>query len=89
MEKVKFNILKNDFLKKIDNTFGPDCLLSPENPFSLDNPDALVRKGCTLYALFIPMHHERENFDHLLRRSFMYGKYTFTIAPGFQKSKVG
>lgn len=60
-----------NFQKNLVNSFGRDCFVNPKNPFSLDNPDALVRKGITLYALFIPMYHERENFDHLLRRLFM------------------
>lgn len=72
-----------NFQKNLVNSFGRDCLVYPENPFSLDNPDALVRKGSTLYALFIPMYHERENFDHLLRRLFMsefsYGSKLHTV----------
>ena len=72
-----------NFQKNLVNSFGRDCLVYPENPFSLDNPDALVRKGSTLYALFIPMYHERENFDHLLRRLFMsefsYGSKLYTV----------
>lgn len=82
MDKVSKNY-RIDFLKSLINTFASDCLTFPENPFSLDNPDALVRKGSTLYALFIPMYHERENFDHLLRRLFMsefsYGSKMHTV----------
>lgn len=74
---------RTDFLKTLIDSFGNDCLGYPENPFSLDNPDALVRKGITLYALFLPMHHERENLDHLLRRLFMsefsYGSKLHTV----------
>lgn len=80
MENYNYRV---NFLKILVNSFGTDCFVNPENPFSLDNPDALVRKGITLYALFIPMYHERENFDHLLRRLFMsefsYGSKLHTV----------
>ena len=65
------------------DAFAGDCLVMPENPYSIDNPDILVRKGTTLYAIFIPMYHERNNYDHLLRRVFTselaYGSNLHTV----------
>lgn len=80
MEQVDF---RQKIIEEMDQTFVSDCLVSPENPFSIDNPDALVRKGTTLYAIFVPMYHERNNFDHLLRRLFSselaYGSQLHTL----------
>lgn len=80
MEQEDF---RQKIIEEMDQTFASDCLVSPENPFSIDNPDALVRKGTTLYAIFVPMYHERINFDHLLRRLFSselaYGSKLHTL----------
>ena len=80
MEQVDF---RQKIIEEIKQTFGSDCLVRPENPFSIDNPDALVRKGTTLYAIFVPMYHEKINFDHLLRRLFSselaYGSKLHTV----------
>lgn len=80
MEQVDF---RQKIIEEMEQTFASDCLVSPENPFSIDNPDALVRKGTTLYAIFVPMYHERNNFDHLLRRLFSselaYGSQLHTL----------
>ena len=80
MEQVDF---RQKIIEEMDQTFVSDCLVSPENPFSIDNPDALVRKGTTIYAIFVPMYHERINFDHLLRRLFSselaYGSKLHTL----------
>lgn len=63
-------IVKQNTLKTlIGNNYK--CLIGPENPFSLDNPDAFVYKDHTMYAIFIPTYTERENFDHLLRRLYV------------------
>lgn len=80
MEQVDF---RQKIIEEMKQTFASDCLVRPENPFSIDNPDALVRKGTTLYAIFVPMYHERINFDHLLRRLFSselaYGSKLHTV----------
>lgn len=47
------------------------CLVSPENPFTLDNPDIIVANGNKLYAIYIPTYRENENTDHLLRRLYL------------------
>lgn len=44
------------------------CLVNPTNPFSVDDPDAIVVNNNSVYAIFIPTFLERENYDHLLRR---------------------
>lgn len=80
MEQVEF---RQKIIEEMKQIFASDCLVRPENPFSIDNPDALVRKGTTLYAIFVPMYHERINFDHLLRRLFSselaYGSKLHTV----------
>lgn len=43
-------------------------LISPTNPFSIDNPDAIVVNNNCVFAIYIPTFLERENYDHLLRR---------------------
>lgn len=76
-------LYKRQILQAMVNTFAGDCLVMPENPYSIDNPDMLVRKGTMLYAIFIPMYHERQNLDHLLRRVFSselsYGSKLHTV----------
>lgn len=47
------------------------ALISPENPFTMDNPDMIVANGNNLFAIFIPTFSECENPDHLLRRVYM------------------
>lgn len=47
------------------------CLISPENPFTLDNPDVIVAAGNKLYAIYIPTFRENDNTDHLLRRLYL------------------
>lgn len=47
------------------------CLIAPENPITLDNPDVIVANGNLLYAIFIPTYRENENKDHLLRRLYL------------------
>lgn len=47
------------------------CLVSPENPFTLDNPDVIAANGNKLYAIYIPTYRENENTDHLLRRLYL------------------
>lgn len=76
-------LYKKQIQKVFINAFAGDCLVMPENPYSKDNPDMLVRNGTTLYAIFIPMYHERKNLDHLLRRVFSselsYGSKLHTV----------
>lgn len=47
------------------------CLVYPENPFTLDNPDVIAAQGSNLYAIYIPTYRENENMDHLVRRLFI------------------
>lgn len=58
---------KKSVLSRLLNEFQK-CLLNPTNPFSVDNPDAIVVNNNSVYAIFIPTFLERENYDHLLRR---------------------
>lgn len=46
-------------------------ILEPLNPFTVDNPDALVYNGRTLTGLYIPLKKELAKPDLLLRRLFM------------------
>lgn len=61
------NTTKKDIFGRLYNFFER-CITSPENPFSMDNPDAIIANGRHLYALFIPTYSEKDSFDHLLRR---------------------
>lgn len=76
-------LFKRQIQKAMLNTFAGDCLVMPENPYSIDNPDILIRKGIILYAIYVPMFQERNNFDHLLRRVFSselsYGSRLHTV----------
>lgn len=47
------------------------AIISPENPFTLDNPDLIVANGNRLFSIFLPTFRECENHDHLLRRVYM------------------
>lgn len=47
------------------------CIMSPENPLTLDNPDAIIANGNKLYAIYIPTYRENEDTDHLLRRLYL------------------
>ena len=46
-------------------------VIEPNNPFTVDNPDALVYNGRTLTGLYIPLKKELSNPDFLLRRLFL------------------
>lgn len=59
--------IKKESLESLYNSCER-CIISPENPFSMDNPDAIIANGRHLYALFIPTYSERDNYNHLLRR---------------------
>lgn len=52
------------------NSFS-QSILKPVNPFTVDNPDALVFNGRTLTGLYVPLKKELANPDLLLRRLFM------------------
>lgn len=58
---------KKSVLSRLVDEFQK-CMLTPTNPFSIDNPDAIVVNNNSVYAIFIPTFLERENYDHLLRR---------------------
>ena len=47
------------------------CLIAPENPFTLDNPDMIVANGSKLFAIYLQTYKEGENIDHLLRRLYL------------------
>jgi len=58
------------------------CLIEPENPFSMDNPDAIVANGNKLFAIYIPTYRENENADHLLRRLYLSQlSYGYKLTP--------
>lgn len=61
---------KNEIYHQVFDAFAR-CLIRPENPFTLDNPDLLVNENNTMYALYIPTYDERNNYDQLLRRLFL------------------
>lgn len=63
-------IEKKAVLSKLVNDFQR-CLISPTNPFSIDDPDAIVVNNNSVFAIYIPTFLERENYDHLLRRLHM------------------
>lgn len=61
---------KNEIYHQVFDAFAK-CLIRPENPFTLDNPDLLVNENNRMYALYIPTYEERNNYDQLLRRLFL------------------
>lgn len=73
-KKNLFNQISDKFVKYV---------VSPENSFSIDNPDILVLEGNTAYAIFIPTYDEYKNLDHLLRRLYVsqlsYGIFFISI----------
>lgn len=54
----------------LQNSFR-QSIVEPVNPFTVDNPDALVFNGRTLTGLYIPLKKELANPDLLLRRLFI------------------
>jgi len=65
-----------NYTSKIEvyNTIGDlfsKCVIRPENPFSIDNPDFIVRENGKIYAVYIPTYEESLNTDHLLRRLYV------------------
>lgn len=66
--------------------------MSPENPFTLDNPDIIVANGNKLYAIYIPTYSEIENTDHLLRRLYLsqlsYGYKLIPVLLVFEEGAV-
>lgn len=66
------------------------CLVSPENPFTLDNPDLIAANGNKLYAIYIPSYRENENTDHLLRRLYLSQlSYGYKLIPILLALEVG
>lgn len=61
---------KQLFLKTVANGCER-CLIAPENPFTLDNPDMIVANGSKLFAVYLQTYKEGENIDHLLRRLYL------------------
>jgi len=61
---------KQSILQQIHNGCER-CLIAPENPFTLDNPDLLAVNGNKLFAVYLLSYREQENLDHLLRRLYL------------------
>ena len=58
------------------------CLIAPENPFTLDNPDIIAANGNKLYAIYLPTYSESENIDYLLRRLYLSRlSYGYNLIP--------
>lgn len=59
------------------------CLIAPENPFTLDNPDLIAANRDKLFAVFLPSYREQNDPDHLLRRLYLsqlsYGHKMSTV----------
>lgn len=61
---------RSDFLRRIEERYN-QSIVSPVNPFTVDNPDALVYNGHSLSGLFMPLIKELKNPDLLLRRLYL------------------
>lgn len=61
---------KKEVLTNILDRYN-QSIISPVNPFTVDNPDALVFNGHSLTGLFIPWVKEQNNPDLLLRRLYI------------------
>lgn len=61
---------KTNIYKNLHNRY-PQSVIAPENPFTIDNPDALIFNGRVLIGLFIPKVKEVNNPDLLLRRLYI------------------
>lgn len=48
-----------------------ETVISPSNPFTIDNPDLLIFNGHQLLGLFFPLKKETNNPDLLLRRLYL------------------
>jgi len=68
--KISNNMIRNNVFKNIEDRYN-QSIIAPENPFTVDNPDALVYNGHTLMGLFIPLAKELKNPDMLLRRLYL------------------
>lgn len=75
--------LKEILTDRVTREFERNFVISPENPFTIDNPNLIVRQGSILYAVYIPYYNEKRNYDHLLRRLYFsqmaYGTSLVTI----------
>ena len=60
---------RRTILKNIADRYK-QCVIEPANPFTVDNPDALIFNGHALVGLYIPLAKEVKNPDLLLRRLF-------------------
>ena len=61
---------KATLIAELSNRFDR-CFNTPENPFTLDNPDLLVAKGRDIFAIYIPTFNETLRPDYLLRRVYV------------------
>jgi len=76
-------MLKQVLIDRVITEFERLFVISPRNPFTIDDPNVIVRQGSKLYAVYVPSAIERNNYDHLLRRLFFsqmaYGSSLITI----------
>ena len=61
---------RKHIFRNIEDRYN-QSIISPVNPFTIDNPDALVYNGHSLLGLFIPLVKELKNPDRLLRRLYL------------------
>lgn len=61
---------RKHIFRNIEDRYN-QSIISPVNPFTIDNPDALVYNGHSLLGLFIPLVKELKNPDILLRRLYL------------------
>ena len=61
------NMEKKNLFRTIAENYQ-QSVIEPINPFTVDNPDALVYNGRSLTGLYIPLKKELDNPDLLLRR---------------------
>lgn len=64
------NMEKKNLFRTITENYQ-QSVIEPINPFTVDNPDALVYNGRSLTGLYIPLKKELDNPDLLLRRLFL------------------
>ena len=61
---------RKEVFENIEDRYS-QSIISPVNPFTVDNPDALVFNGHSLTGVFIPLAKEMKNPDLLLRRLYL------------------
>lgn len=61
---------RKNYFRNIEDRYN-QSIIAPENPFTVDNPDALVYNGHSLLGLYLPLAKELKNPDMLLRRLYL------------------